>query len=90
MRRWLRPFLTALYAYRRNQTNFKRNRSEIVDFERIIWGGFLTHPSVPTHRSLYNARLNVEIYTDACDRPPMENDEINWGARRRNRGNLGN
>lgn len=54
--------------------------SEIVDFELSIWGAFLTHPRFWTHPSFSGAMPNSEMYTDAFDGAPMENDVAKWDS----------
>ena len=75
---WLRPFLAGRSVRFRKQKGFAANWQTIVDYELKIWGLFLKSPRFPAHRSFLGNRIRIEIYTDACDRAPFENESISW------------
>ena len=45
-----------------------------------IWENFLKSPRFPTPETFLWARLNVEIYTDACAKSPFGSDSVNWDS----------
>ena len=60
---------------------FAKNWKEIVDYELKIWELFLKSPRFLTPGTFLGNRLKIDIYTDACARPPYEMASINWASR---------
>ena len=57
---------------------FSKNLQKIADFELRTPQAFLRRPRFPAPMSFSGARLNIEIYTDACERSPIATDVSNW------------
>ena len=74
----LRPFLAGLCAFFENRMGFAKNWQKIVDYELKIWELFLKSPRLLPPRTFLRDRLKIDIYTEACDRPPFEKASVNW------------
>ena len=62
----------------RKQKCVRGNWQKIIDCELKIWGLFLKYPRFITPKSFLRDRLKIQIYTDACAKPPFEKETINW------------
>ena len=67
----------ALFLFRK-QHLFLENWQKITDYALLICEAFLRRHRFPTPMSFAVDLLNIEIYTDACERSPIETDVINW------------
>ena len=75
---WLRHFLPGLYAFRKQNASIGKAAGDFRLRTPDV-GRLFETSAFPRAEVLSGNRLNIEIYTDARARPPLERDTANWG-----------